>query len=419
MNADTLYIIKVIFGVIAAIFALSTAIFTFVDTAQNEKTENTQAWFRGKWEAVNNSRWLSLPENSTRWLLNSRIFLSELIHQLTDKDITIQFLLGSIPILLFIACFIYWGQLIAFLSLIFSFPLLISAISRNLANKIFETSKYYIIAVVAVSGLLTAFLWLQIILNLNLYYAALIMIVFIPFFWIAAFLPLIAVGELTNLRIVGSREDAIAVFLVGVAGGFTATLLALLVGHIIEPSAYVPQTLQMLISNVMFDGLTMALTFTILSKALSKDGLLRLPVAILLDVLVAAIFAICSLYFGLVFTDKAIGLRVTIYILFARSADNTHFELSPYFWVMHTTFIPTLLYLCMILFCWASKALLIPVRWFFGLGQANKNPLKLTAGLCGIFAAIFTILFFGANSVHERAKDLKLNQDQQIRANFG
>ncbi|MET0751905.1 MAG: hypothetical protein ABWZ66_00965, partial [Pyrinomonadaceae bacterium] len=195
-----------------------------------------------------------------------------------------------------------------------------------------------------------------------------------------------------------------------VAGGFTVTLLALSVGHLVEPSAYVPQTLQMLISNVMFDGLTMAITFAILDKALSKEGMLRLPAAIVLDIIVAGIFAVSSLYFGLIFTDKAIGLQEIIYILFARSADNSHFELSPYFWVMHTTFIPTLLYLSMILFCWAAKALLIPVRWFFGKGHEHKNPLKLTATLCGIFIAIFTVLSLAAGSAQERIKDLKSNQ---------
>jgi hypothetical protein len=72
---------------------------------------------------------------------------------------------------------------------------------------------------------------------------------------------------------------------------------------------------------------------------------------------------------------------------------------------MHTTFLPTLLYLFFILFCWTGKALLIPARWFFGKGQEHKNPLKLTAMLCGIFAALFGILYFVTDAAYQRAKE--------------
>jgi hypothetical protein len=117
-----------------------------------------------------------------------------------------------------------------------------------------------------------------------------------------------------------------------------------------------------------------------------------------------------SLYFGLVITDKALNLSQILHILIGRSIDNTHYELSPYFWTMHTTFIPTLLYLSLILFCWIGKAMLIPVRWFFGKGQEHKNPLKLAAALCGLFVAIFTVLAFVASAAQERAE--KKNQTQ-------
>jgi hypothetical protein len=402
MNSDTFFLIKVFFGIIAAIFTLSAAIFTFLDTAQNEKTEKTQAWFVTRWEFINKSRWLNLPENVARWLLIKRNSLADGIGNGIGPKLEIV-LFSSIPILCIIASFLYWTGNAAIISAVLISPLVISTLRGN----VFEADNtnlfmdvYNMLGLLA-TGFLNIYLWPLIIIKLDLYYAVAVMVLFMPFFWVSVAFP-----SLFLFSVIRSiKETFVVLFGIGVVGGFTATLFAMLIGHLIEPWSYVPQTLQMLIANIIFDGLTMAITFSILSWALSKDGLLRLPMAILLDIVLAGIFAAGSLYFGLLLTDKALTLREVVYILFARSADNSHFEFSPYFWVMHTTFIPTLLYLSLILFCWVGKALLIPIKLFFGLGQENKNPLKLTAGLCGIFAAVFTILFFVTGSVQERAKE--------------
>ncbi|HEV7643750.1 MAG TPA: hypothetical protein VGO50_07350 [Pyrinomonadaceae bacterium] len=416
MNADTFFLIKVVCAIIGSLFGLTGALFTFLDTAENEKTEKTQAWFRGKWEAINKSRWLSLPENTTRWLLSSKNSLLKLEKQVPPRFLNLIGL--TIPFLLFASCFIYWGMKIAFLAFIISAPI-ISFIILGRFPLIFVQmglAKLFVIPLLAVfiiTGLLTTFLWLQIILHQNPNSAAIVMSLLAPVFWMAISLLLLGpihVYTFGEKRKKKELEDFLIYLSIGVVGGLTITLWAMAIGHLVEPSAYVPQTLQMLISNVIFDGLTMAITFAILSKALSKDGLFRLPIGILLDIVVAGVFAICSLYFGLIFTDKALSLQETFHVLFARSADNTYWGLSPYFWVMHTTFIPTLLYLSLILFCWIAKALLIPVKWFFGLGQENKNPLKLTGLLLGVFAAIFGGLYVGFGLLQERAKEIEHKQ---------
>jgi hypothetical protein len=88
----------------------------------------------------------------------------------------------------------------------------------------------------------------------------------------------------------------------------------------------------------------------------------------------------------------------------ARSPDGTITDLGPYFWTMHTTFLPTLVYLSIILLGWLGKVLLTPIKWFFGLGQENKNPLKLTAALFTIVSVIFFFLSFAANAAQEHAE---------------
>lgn len=420
MNSDTFFLIKVVFGIIAAIFTLSAAIFTFLDTAQNEKTENTQAWFCTKWEAINDSRWMRLPERVTEWLLSRRDFLTNSVDRITGPEWLGRSLYSGILVLIFITCLLHFGLTIALFALLFSFPLFVFPLTGKFLTQLSNNSLlhlYDLLSSIIVMPV-TIFLSLRIILNLDIYLASLLVILLIPLIWLAIytlFFPF-AVDLMTgNLKKTAPQwNDFLNLFGVGVAGGFTITLVALAVGHLVEPGSFVPKTLQMLLSNVIFDGLTVAVTFLILSRALSKDGFFNLPLIILLDLFVAATFALCSLYLGLVYTDHAVSVTEAGYILIGRSRDNTHFEFSPYFWVMHTTFIPTLLYLLIILLCWVGKALLIPVRGFFGLGQENKNPLKLTAGLCGIFAAIFTILFFVTGSIQERAKEIQTKPAQPV-----
>jgi hypothetical protein len=53
---------------------------------------------------------------------------------------------------------------------------------------------------------------------------------------------------------------------------------------------------------------------------------------------------------------------------------------------------------------WLGKMLLIPIKWFFGLGQEHKNPLKLTAGFFYLIGAIFLLLYFAANAAQEHAE---------------
>jgi hypothetical protein len=55
-------------------------------------------------------------------------------------------------------------------------------------------------------------------------------------------------------------------------------------------------------------------------------------------------------------------------------------------------------YLSIILLGWLGKILSIPIKWFFGLGQEHKNPLKLTAGLFTLVSVIFFFLSFAANA---------------------
>jgi hypothetical protein len=101
VNPNTLWLIKISFQAIAGLFGVLVAIFTFLDSAHDEKQENIKAWFKGKWEVLNSSSWLSLPEKATSWLLNLRRRLPELYHFFVERTFN---LVIFTPILFFLGC---------------------------------------------------------------------------------------------------------------------------------------------------------------------------------------------------------------------------------------------------------------------------------------------------------------------------
>lgn len=153
----------------------------------------------------------------------------------------------------------------------------------------------------------------------------------------------------------------------------------------------------MLIINALFDGLTLLVTFGLLSWAIKKKPDFRIPIAILFDFIMASVFACASIYFGLIATEYALSIPQSINILFGKSIDGNSYVLGPYFWVMHTTFIPTAVYLFVIFISWLGKIFLVPIHWFFRVGISSSNPIILTGGLIGFIGALLGFLLLIIN----------------------
>jgi hypothetical protein len=156
---------------------------------------------------------------------------------------------------------------------------------------VFHIKRKAFMALVMMSLALTMAFWIRIGLTVNIYNAALITILLSPFIWVLIGVPLSGLHVFAVKRpgwVTGRHYDLLYI---GIMLGMSSTFIALMIGHITDPSAHVPQTFQMLISNMIFDGLTMVATFWILNKALAQNAMFRLPVAIFLDIIVAAILA--------------------------------------------------------------------------------------------------------------------------------
>jgi hypothetical protein len=195
------------------------------------------------------------------------------------------------------------------------------------------------------------------------------------------------------------HQSSIFLFLLGISLSLALTFSALALGHLLAPDAPLPQTIQLVVSNAIFDGLTLMLTIRVLQFAtqnvvrardLSSQTLLSLKVgiAIVVDLIIAAVLAIFSLYIGLFGTELELGFVETLNVLRGLSPAGTGLEFGPFFWVMHTAFIPTAIYLCLLVLMIFMKIIAVLfidlLRGRLGAGIPATGTILVTlAGLTG------------------------------------
>jgi hypothetical protein len=418
MDGTGAFIVKVFLTGPAHVLALAAASFGLADVLLGGRQSGIRAWFREKWRAVTRSRWNHIPQNVIHGVIRRE---QAVVETLASFIGTGGWLLISLftAVILFIVVLtmlssvelpVPWMRLVGALGVgilavtaaagagHYLLSWLASVLPWGTGSYRCQRAGDLLMGVAGISGAtmfaFSLLLMLRSVAELPTATAALLMVLAAPFVSFASVLvlglALWGVGEIANLDF---RSDTNAhrmmVFAGAVTIGFALTLVALGIGRAAEPSAWVPQTLQMLVSNAICDGLTLVATLALLGWAVARAGLFRIPAAVLADVVAGALLASASLYFGLVFTDKGLSVGEVFRVLIARSPAGDTLEFGPYFWAMHTTFLPTLGYMAVIFVCWLGKAMLIPVQWFFGKGQELKNPLRLTAVLCTFMAALF------------------------------
>ena len=421
MEAGAWQVIKYALGGLAGVFALLAAVLAFWESAQNEKHERTQAWFKGKWVGIRNSRWLLLPETTIEAVLEVKSYLRKLVTYSTHADWVAMLVFTSCLIVLPLGCFLTWGFYASLGGLVFALPVTLLGLTFTTKFRNYKWAmmirawgklapKYgKAIYSLAVLGMGAVLITLQV-LNMRIGYATIAMVGLLPVYSFYLAIPLDSLAGMYT----GHYSKKYVSFSLVIAVSFSVTFVAMLVGHFADGSAWVPQTLQMLVSNVVFDGITMVATLAILSWAVAKRTILRIPCAIVLDVIIAGLLACCSLYFGLVFTDRALSVGGVFNVLVGRSAGGGGFNLGPYFWTMHTTFLPTMFYLSLIIAAWMGKLVLAPAKWFFGIGHEHKSPLKLTAALLTLLSVMFGVMTYAAGVGQERCEEKEKRSTQDV-----
>lgn len=424
MGTTGLTIVKMTSIVFAGVFLILGAVFTFLEILQEGKNNKVREWFARKWIVIRASRLLGLPERTIGWTLNVRSFLQKWIKRgmdgirsrIDEIGLTILLVVASLWIMIGIwvlyrrveVCIYLAGGTFFVLSwMLFLYHFFSWLPKKKFNNRFLEMTTVivfvilHLIAIIIylflllIGPLVGGVVWLVLLLKINVIVAALVALAMIPMYALSFFLtPFLATAALffDPEAISDKRKDLLTAFAIGVSGSFAVTLGSLGVGHMMSPMAWVPQTVQMLFSNVLCDGLTLVVTFWLLRWAVAKKAMFRIPTAIVVDVVIAGVLAGLSLFCGLTYTEHYLSIGEVGNILVGRAAEGGRFEFGPYFWVMHTTFIPTIMYLGLILVCWLGKAMLTVAEKFTGRALEHEKPLALTAALFGIFFAVFTAI---------------------------
>lgn len=404
MDPQSLLSIEVACWAITACFGVAGLALRMRDAFQtDEQRRATAQWYGGKWETIRRTGVLRLPEAVIEWLLRVKGRLAQVIRRVECgvPDWAGWSLIGIICAASIAGPWIVFGRWWAGVAL--AVPSVAAAleawIGRKRARRLPRLLVGALFGVAIAACLLGLACLLKVLLTFSTLLAALVLLGLSPVFglglgalllWGAAL-----VGEVRGKGELRPEMDL--GFLVGLTmtASFCVTLCSLLIGHVVRPDAPVPQTLQMLFSNVVCDGLTMLATVLILGAAVGPKRRFPVPVAILLDLALAVVLACASLWCGLVRTENALSVTQVARVLIGQSPSGTQFQFGPYFWAMHTTFLPTLLYLSLIALCWLAKLVVLPVALVLQKGRVVEKPHHASAVTLLLVAAIFAALAKG------------------------
>jgi hypothetical protein len=187
-------------------------------------------------------------------------------------------------------------------------------------------------------------------------------------------------------------QGSIFLFLLGAALSLLLTYGAFLLGHSFDPAAYVPQTLQMILANALFDGLTFTATLLLMRQVDRFNGWVAFLVLIVLigvDLVVAGLLAFGSLFAGLMGSAHALDVQGLTAVLLGQPPDASTHALGPLFWVMHTAFLPTGIYLFFIAF-WALAKVIMSIALAISQRAASRG-LMATGGMLIALATIWQL----------------------------
>jgi len=201
------------------------------------------------------------------------------------------------------------------------------------------------------------------------------------------------------------------IYAVGLGVGFSlfATVAALALGKIAEPNAVHPTlSVQAISTNLLCDTFTLAgcgFLFRLRNKA---SGLFFLFFLIPGCAAIGVLFALLTALLAFWGTPDQLSISQIIHVLLGLSPTSNNFELGGYFFLVHTTFLPVLLYLFSLVFSVVLKFVAYIASRLFGLASAvHANPFKVMAALLAVFFAIFTGLSGVASVAKDRVSDFE------------
>ena len=214
------------------------------------------------------------------------------------------------------------------------------------------------------------------------------------FLIIFALLMLMALVVLRSMRDTTSSNKSYSHMSLKIRAGLIiiamVTLLATRIG--LGNIELLDQTKKLWILNIVGDAITVLVTYRILRFFYKRSNPAILLLAIILDIITAAMLAFGSLYVGLLGTDRELTILEVWNILWFKCRDGSVYGIDEFFWIMHTTFIPTLLYLSVIFVLSLAK---YPATWIIDyLSNAKEadKPHYYTGMVFALISASITAL---------------------------
>ncbi len=363
------------------------------DAAQTEKQRTrTRWWYDRKWRAIRASRILEAPELVITWLLEMKARADARLNDV-DAELSTRPHIYCIALLLLVCVGMFIEGLLTsaprspyvFFTLLACF---LAMAMHRARNPRVSTKLLVGLSIVAFGSFcLWGYYLQQRTLGLNILASLWLAVSF--FIWLMvyrlwSFHPIFKGTWRRALRL----NAHFWIILASAISPFV-TFVSLSLGHTAHPTGHVPQTLQLLYVNAFCDGLTVIVTWRVLRYAVQPEKKLSIPTAVLLDVAIAAVLAVVALWLSLAFTPKYLTLNQVLNVLVARRPDGAAWEIGPYFWVMHSTFLPTLTYLGLIAACWLGALIVRPAALLLRTGGEVEYPHRLTIALLAFIAAIF------------------------------
>lgn len=170
-------------------------------------------------------------------------------------------------------------------------------------------------------------------------------------------------------------------------GGFVITLGGVVLGFaVVSEPPDLP--LSFYVSNVVFDLFTVSLTGLLVYKVLKYRSFKVFLRYFSLDLFSAGLFAVLSVQIGYLFSlDQQQFARTLQFLVFDFSAVESSNDLYILI-LMHTTFVPTAIYLSIIFWLFIAKLFLKGFEYLFVVGDSPPKPYQVTRAFFLLLASI-------------------------------
>jgi hypothetical protein len=439
LTSNGLFIASLVLGLHAAWLRWTVSFQTTPDRQRRRE------WYDTKWRLITASPWLNLPEIAVKWLV--RLAQAMVRAKVSEPSIASLFLpFPAIGFLVWIAAhlpvqrtgpmpflgpdpvafLLYVSYVVLLFTLLIQFTkrhrpgyILLMIVTLALlvpALTIFDGIRRDVaIGAIAVICLQIDVMrerkfssaWLRVIRALfvvvSLFLTAKMSIGIVRMIAISRLLPgvlfLFSVGAITlgtfwiffqqqkvRTRVLMTASADAVLFAMTIATSFWITALALFIGHQLDPMSPIPATQRLFWTNAVCDGLTVVISLRILVRVVVPRSTLTVLSGAFLVSMVGLFFACASVWLGV----RELSMPSVARILIGRSVEGEQWHFGPYFWAMHTVFIPLLCCFVMMWCCYLAKAVASFRQWFYSTARQDEiNGLAMSSALLGLVVTSF------------------------------